>query len=148
MCEPHIGELSEKEDKRMGWCLLKAQKVFCGMFLCLSWMARNVLNKVLLPLTLWHCSLINTDILRELPVYYDQVPIFFLFFFFASHINSRKGKRLAWALPKQWRDAFTYYYQSKWRNCRPDGCILSIQLKKCLVNRDKWSEMAEHFLAI
>ena len=51
-------------------------------------------------------------------------------------------------MPKPWRNAFSYYYQSKWRNCRPDGCILSIQLKKCLVNRDKWSEMAEHFLAI
>lgn len=51
-------------------------------------------------------------------------------------------------MPKQWKNAFSYYYQSKWRNCTPDGCILSIQLKKCLVNRDKWSEMAEHFLAI
>lgn len=72
----------------------------------------------------------------------------FLLPFFSSHINSRKDKRTAWAKPKQWRNAFSYYYQNKWRNCTPDGCTLSIQLKKCLVNRDKWSEMAEHFLAI
>lgn len=67
---------------------------------------------------------------------------------FAFHVSSETGKRWPWTLLKQCRNAFSYYYQSKWRNCRPDGCILSIQLKKCLVNRDKWSEMAEHFLAI
>lgn len=77
---------------------------------------------------------------------YNQVTLFV--WCLAAHINSRSSWGLAWALPKQRRNAFSYYYHSKWRSCRPDGCTLSIQLKKCLVNRDKWSEIAEHFLAI
>lgn len=93
-------------------------------------------------------SFLNTkiDFLRSYPCVMTRSH--FLLAFFSSHISSRKVKRMAGAKPKQWRNAFSYYYQNKWRNCTPDGCTLSIQLKKCLVNRDKWSEMAEYFLAI
>lgn len=61
MYSKHIGELGELENKKNEVVSSKSTNMFCGIFLYLSWMVRDVLNKVLLSLALRHCFFLNSE---------------------------------------------------------------------------------------